>query len=156
MAKKTVLVPGEELKKKLEEYNIPISVLSADIGLSVSAVRQIITNRAKISLHIARRLAKYFAETSVAYWTEIQTAYDIAELDKDPAFAESFKKIPRAKKIAPPAPKAKKAPEKTAKKAAPKRGGKKAPAADGATAQPARKPRTKKAPPAEQPENAEE
>ncbi|MDR0524952.1 MAG: HigA family addiction module antidote protein [Spirochaetaceae bacterium] len=144
MAKKTLVLPGDALKEKIKEYNIPISALSSDIRISVSAVRQITTNRGRISLHIARRLAKYFSDTTVEYWMNIQTAYDIAELDHDPEFTEAFKKIPKAKKI--PAAPAKKAPEKPPKKDAKKRTPKTVTPPDDAPAKPARKPRTKKQP----------
>ncbi|MDR0562138.1 MAG: HigA family addiction module antidote protein [Spirochaetaceae bacterium] len=144
MAKKTLLIPGDELNKLLKDYNIPISALAGDIGLSVSAVRQIVTNKAKISLHIAKRLAKYFSDTTVEYWVNMQTAFDLAELEKDPQLAEVLKTIPKAKKLAPPpAPeKAKKTPKKEPKK------GEKVEKGEKNTAPKApRKPRAKKAKP---------
>jgi addiction module HigA family antidote len=100
MKKPAVLVPGNVLKEEyLDEYQISITQLASDIGLSVSAVRQIISNKAKISLHIAKRLAKYF-NTTVDYWVELQTRYDLVELDRDADLNEELKRIPKAKKQA--------------------------------------------------------
>ncbi|MDR2534968.1 MAG: HigA family addiction module antidote protein [Treponema sp.] len=143
MAKKqTLLVPGEELKKLLDEYNIHISTLAGDIGLSVSAIRQIVANKAKVSLHIAKRLAKYFNETTVDYWVAMQNAYDLAELDRDPEFIETLKNIPKAKKVPDPSSaKGKKSPEKSSAKTAQGRSKKSAPV----PSKPPRKPRPKKA-----------
>jgi addiction module HigA family antidote len=114
MKKQTILVPGDVLKDLLDEYQIHISQLANDIGLSVSAVRQIVANKAKISLHIAKRLSKYF-NTTVAYWVELQNAFDLAELEKDTELTEIIKNIPKAKKASPPKE------AKEAKKAAPRR-----------------------------------
>ena len=98
MAKRQILlIPGDVLKELLEEYQINITRLANYIGLSVSAVRQIVNNKAKVSLHIAKRLSKYFS-TDVEYWINMQHAYDLAELDRDPEFTEILKSIPKAKK----------------------------------------------------------
>ena len=100
MAKKpATLIPGDVLKERIEEYNLHINQVAEEVGLSVSAVRQIISNKAKISLHIAKRFAKYFGDT-VEFWIEMQLKYDLAELDKDAELNESLKLIPRAKKAA--------------------------------------------------------
>lgn len=101
MKKPATLVPGDVLKGLLDEYQIHISQLANDIGLSVSAVRQIVANKAKISLHIAKRLSKYF-NTTIAYWVELQNAFDLAELEKDTELTEIIKSIPKAKKASPP------------------------------------------------------
>jgi len=100
MAKKALPLPGDELKKLLEEYNISIAQVSKEVGLSVSAIRQILSGKAKVSLHIAKRLSKYFPQTTVKYWIDLQTAYDLAELDKDTELNDELKKIPKAKKNA--------------------------------------------------------
>ncbi|GHV15801.1 hypothetical protein FACS189493_0260 [Spirochaetia bacterium] len=121
-----VLIPGLVLKEKLEEYRIPVAKVSEDIGLSPSAVRQLLNNKLKVSIVIALRLAKYF-DTPVEYWINLQTTYELAELGKDSALSNSLKKIPKAKKL--PAPEKKTAP-KAAKgpkgKRGPKPGAKKA------------------------------
>jgi addiction module HigA family antidote len=115
MKKQTVLVPGSVLKETfLEKYQISVSKVSEDIGLSPSAVRQIINNKLKISTVVALRLSKYF-DTPAKYWIDLQNSYDLAELEKDSALTDALKKIPKAKK-APPA-------KKPAAKAAAKAGG---------------------------------
>ncbi|MDR0760002.1 MAG: HigA family addiction module antidote protein [Treponema sp.] len=119
MAKQTILVPGTVLKEQyLDKYGIPVSKLSTDIGLSPSAIRQLVNGRLKISLEIALKLEKYF-EKPVKYWVDLQTAYSLAELAKDPDLQDELKRIPKAQKI--PVP----------KKAADKAAGKKAPASGG-------------------------
>jgi addiction module HigA family antidote len=151
MKKQTVLVPGSVLKEKfLETYQISVSKISEDIGLSPSAVRQIINNRLKISIVVGLRLSKYF-DTPSKYWIDLQNDYELAELEKDSALMDALKKIPKAKK-APPAkkPAAKAAPKavKSAKQAADKKttGKKAAPKAAAKGPKAPRKPRTPKAP----------
>ncbi|MDR1957363.1 MAG: HigA family addiction module antidote protein [Treponema sp.] len=97
MKKSAVLLPGDVLRDLLEEYQVNPTQLAEDIQMSVSAIRQIVSNKAKISLHIAKRLAKYF-NTTVQYWVELQTTFDLAELDKDTELADVIKQIPKAKK----------------------------------------------------------
>jgi addiction module HigA family antidote len=155
MAKQTVLVPGTVLKEQfLDKYGINVSKLSADIGLSPSAIRQLINGRLKISLEIALKLEKYF-DKPVKYWIDLQNAYSLADLSKDLELQDELKKIPKAQKI--PVPKkaadkasAKKGPApKGAKKAADKKpAGRKPAAKKAADAKPVRKPRAKAQEPA--------
>ncbi|MDR0386625.1 MAG: HigA family addiction module antidote protein, partial [Treponema sp.] len=84
MAKTTVLVPGTVLKGLLESYRIPVAKISEDISLSPSAVRQLITNKLKISTMIALKLAKYF-DKKPEYWIGLQTSYELSLLQKDAA-----------------------------------------------------------------------
>jgi addiction module HigA family antidote len=125
-----VLVPGTVLKEKfLDEYHITVAKISEDIGLSPSAIRQLINNKLKISIAIAKRLSKYF-DKPVQYWIDLQTQYELAELDKDTSLANSLKKIPKAKKQPAPvkaAPKGKKGPKAGAKKAGAKKAADKKP-----------------------------
>jgi addiction module HigA family antidote len=127
MAKQTVKIPGAVLQETfLDEYGLTAGKVAEDTGLSQSAIRQILTGKTRISLNVAFRLAKYFGNT-FQYWLDLQTQYDIAELQKEAAFTEAVKKISKAKKQAP----AKKA---EPQKAAPKK----------AAVKTARKPRAKK------------
>jgi addiction module HigA family antidote len=101
MAKQSAKIPGAELQKSfLDEYGLTPAKVAEDIGLSQSAVRQILTGRTRISLNVAVRFAKYFGNT-FQYWLDLQTQYDLAELQKDTAFTEAVKKIAKAKKQAP-------------------------------------------------------
>ncbi|MDR3131083.1 MAG: HigA family addiction module antidote protein [Treponema sp.] len=114
MAKQTVLIPGAILKEQfLDKYGINVSKLSADIGLSPSAIRQIISGKLKISLEIALKLEKYF-DKSVKYWIDLQNAYSLADLAKDSKIQNELKKIPKAQKV--------QIPKKTEAKASAKKG----------------------------------
>jgi addiction module HigA family antidote len=126
--------PGTVLKALLDKYQLNPTALARDIKLSQSAVRQITIEKAKISVSIALRLAKYFG-TTAKYWLDIQSAYDLAEAERDPKLSDIIKTIGKVKA---PAPAAKKAP------APAKKGAK--PAAKGAKAAKASKPAAKKAP----------
>jgi addiction module HigA family antidote len=99
MAKKpAILVPGTVLRETyMDEYQISVAQLSKDIGLSASAVRQLINNKLKVSIVIALRLSKYFG-TTVQYWIDLQNQYELSELAKDKELTESLKSIPKAKK----------------------------------------------------------
>jgi addiction module HigA family antidote len=148
MAKTAVLVPGSVLKGLLDSYHIPVAKISEDIGLSPSAIRQLINNKLKISIIIALRLAKYF-DKKAEYWIDLQTSYELSQLQKDPKTNAALKAIPKAKKLPAPAPK------KAAKAPAAKRGSKgsvkkpgRKPAAKKVADKKPRKPRTPKAKPA--------
>jgi addiction module HigA family antidote len=124
--------PGTVLNALLDKYQLNPTALARDIKLSQSAVRQITIEKAKISVSIALRLAKYFG-TTAKYWLDIQSAYDLAEAEKDPKLSDIIKTIGKVKA---PAPAAKKAavPAKKGAKPAPK------------SAKAAAKPAVKKAP----------
>jgi addiction module HigA family antidote len=147
MATQTIRVPGTVLKEQyLDKYGIPVSKLSVDIGLSPSAIRQLINGRLKISLEIALKLERYF-EKPVKYWIDLQNTYSLAELAKDTEFQEALKRIPTAQKV--PVPK--KAADKAAAKKAPvqngtKTAGRKPAARKPAETTPARKPRARRKP----------
>jgi addiction module HigA family antidote len=128
MAKTVVSVPGAVLKGLLDTYRIPVAKISEDIGLSPSALRQLLNNKLKISIIIASRLGKYFGKKP-EYWINLQSAYELDQLNKDSKTAAELKKIPLAKKqpAVAPATKGKAAP--TAKRG-PKAGAKKGPKAD--------------------------
>lgn len=139
MKKQTVLVPGTVLKENyLDAYQLSPGKLAEDIGLSASAVRNVLINKAKISLNVAVRLAKYFG-TTVQYWVELQNVYDLAEINQDAELNESLKKIPKAKKPAP------------VKKTAAAAGGKKRGAKKDASLKPAAKKTTARKPAAKKP-----
>ncbi|MDR2394916.1 MAG: HigA family addiction module antidote protein [Treponema sp.] len=97
MKKSAVLQPGDVLRDLLDEYQINPTQLAEDIQMSVSAVRQIVSNKAKISLHIAKRLSKYFG-TTVQYWVDLQNTIDLVRIENDQELAEIVKQIPKAKK----------------------------------------------------------
>ncbi|MDR2633976.1 MAG: HigA family addiction module antidote protein [Treponema sp.] len=135
MAKKpVVLQPGDVLRDLLDEYQINPTKLAEDIQMSVSAIRQIVSNKAKISLHIAKRLSKYFG-TTVEYWIDLQNTLDLVRLENDQELAEIVKQIPRAKK---PTPKT------AANKPVAKRVSSRTAVVEKVTEKPVRKPRSRK------------
>ncbi|MDR3171024.1 MAG: HigA family addiction module antidote protein [Treponema sp.] len=149
MKKQKAPLPGNVLKETyLDAYQIGITQFSEDVGLSASAVRQIINNKTKITLNVAARLAKYF-NTTREYWINLQNDYDLAELQKDEELMAIIKQIPKAKKPS-PSKRGTVATTRTTKKAdkkgaaaevSPRRGRAKKEAADVAP----RKPRARKA-----------
>jgi addiction module HigA family antidote len=135
--------PGIVLNGLLDKYQLNPTALARDIKLSQSAVRQITIEKAKISVSIALRLAKYFG-TTAKYWLDIQSAYDLAEAEKDPKLSDIIKTIGKVK--APASAPAAKKPAAAAKKGA-------KPAAKGAKAS---KPAAKKAPAKSKPPKPEQ
>jgi addiction module HigA family antidote len=76
--------PGSALLALLEKYELNPFSLSKQIGMSNSAVRQIVVGTSKITVPTALRLAKFFG-TSPDYWLDLQreTDYAIASKDKE-------------------------------------------------------------------------
>jgi addiction module HigA family antidote len=144
MAKTTIPLPGAVLKGLLDSYHISVAKISEDIGLSPSAIRQLVNNKLKISTIIAFKLAKYF-DKKPEYWINLQTNYEVSLLQKDTSVTASLKTIPKAQKQ--PAPK----PVKAAAKSAAGKGSKAKAAAKPAAAKKPRKPRSAKAKPAADP-----
>jgi addiction module HigA family antidote len=102
MKKQPILLPGAVLKESfMDAYQIGVAKLSGDIGLSPSAIRQIISGKLKISTANALKLSRYFGNP-VQYWIDLQNQYDLAELEQDAELNEILKKIPKAKKAPPP------------------------------------------------------
>jgi addiction module HigA family antidote len=88
--------PGTVLKEKfLDKYQLNPSQLAKALGLSQSAVRNITINKAKITLPIALRLAKYF-QTKESYWSDLQNTYDLSILKEDKKFSTILGKIKTA------------------------------------------------------------
>lgn len=111
MAKTTIPLPGAVLKGLLDSYHISVAKLSEDIGLSPSAVRQLVNNKLKISTIIALKLAKYF-DRKPEYWINLQTNYELSLLQKDAEVTALLKTVPKAQRQ--PAPKPAKAAAKPA------------------------------------------
>jgi addiction module HigA family antidote len=112
--------PGAVFKSYLTDYNLTASKVAADIKLSQSSIRLLVSGKLKISVPIALRLAKYFGNKA-EYWLGLQTAYELAEAAKDPELGPILKTIPKAKKLAPKVVKASKAPAAKARAAKPSR-----------------------------------
>jgi addiction module HigA family antidote len=89
----------------LEEYQLNPYSLSKEIGLSYSAVRQIVCGDSKLSVTTAFRLAKLFGQTP-AYWLDLQRDADIREAASDKNLKAALSGITRVKKGAKPKAKA--------------------------------------------------
>jgi addiction module HigA family antidote len=98
MKKQQTSTPGIVLKEQfLEKYNINVSQLARSIGLSQSAVRNITIDKAKMTIPIALRLAKFF-QTKENYFINLQADYDILALHSDKTFSAKLNKIGIARK----------------------------------------------------------
>jgi len=89
--------PGEFLANMLEKYRISIPRLSGDIGLSQSAVRLVILGKAKITVPVALRLARYFG-TNAEYWLNMQMRWDLGEAAQDRELMDAVMGISKAAK----------------------------------------------------------
>jgi addiction module HigA family antidote len=96
MAKKE-LVPAEELSRLLEEYQIPVSKIAADLGVSQSMIRQVLSGKSRMGIELTLKLDKYFGGPA-KYWAFMQLVYDCSEVTKDKAVKASIKAVPKAKK----------------------------------------------------------
>jgi addiction module HigA family antidote len=119
MKKPSVLVPGEVLKESLDTYQLTPGKLAEDIQLSQSAIRQILSNKTKISLNVGLRLSKYFGNPP-PYWVQLQNEYDLAESARNAELSAVLKSIPKVQK--PSASKKDKAAKVQDKKAVEKNG----------------------------------
>ncbi|MDR3160444.1 MAG: HigA family addiction module antidote protein [Spirochaetaceae bacterium] len=117
MKKQSVLAPGAVLKESLDTYQLTPAKLADDVQLSQSAIRQILSNKTKISINVGLRLSKYFGNPG-PYWIQLQQDYDLAESANDEEFSAILKSIPKVQK--PPVSKKDTASKASAKKAAPK------------------------------------
>jgi addiction module HigA family antidote len=154
MAKQKIAAPADALKGFMDEYQVSVATLAADIQLSGSAVRQLLYGKMRVSLPVAGRLAKYFG-TTIQYWTDMQGAVDFAEFKDNEKLLKEINGIAKAKKPKTPPPakaapkaastRAGKPPKAKADAEAAPRTSRKAKAADAGVKTPARKPRAAKA-----------
>ena len=114
---KSPQTPATVLKSLLDEYQLNPFSLSKQIGLSASAVRQIVVGKSGISVPTALRLSKFFGQP-VAFWLDLQWQADLQAAKNDAALQDALKAIPKAKKAAAPAP----APSKGKAQAKPAKG----------------------------------
>jgi addiction module HigA family antidote len=90
--------PGPFLQLMLDKYHLNVLRMSKDIQVSQSAVRLLTIGKARISVPVAVRLAKYF-NTEPEYWLMLQMRYDLAEAVKDKELMRIVRGIPLAKKV---------------------------------------------------------
>ncbi|MDR1502124.1 MAG: hypothetical protein LBT43_06685 [Prevotella sp.] len=92
-----VPVPREELAKMLEEYQVPVSRLAAELGVSQSMVRQILSGRSRMGVEFCLRLDKFFGN-SQGQWAVMQLTYECAEVLTDKKAKAIIKGISKVKK----------------------------------------------------------
>jgi addiction module HigA family antidote len=131
-----VQIPGEVLKSFIDEFDYNPSKLAGAIKANQATIRLVTLNKAKITVPLALRLAKFFGN-KVEFWIELQTQYDLFEAAQDKELGDILKSIDKVKK---PAAKPAAKPAGPAKKAA-KPGASKPPAAKKAPAKAAKKPK---------------
>jgi addiction module HigA family antidote len=95
---KQVKVPGEVLKNEfLAVYQLTISKVAKEIGISSAQLNNVVNNKQKISIPVALRLAKFFG-TTAEYWVELQNSYDLIQAAKDSNLSSVLKDIKKAQK----------------------------------------------------------
>jgi len=94
---KTIQTPGAVLQSLIDDYQINPFFLSKQVKLSYQSILNILKGKAKISVQIALRLAKYF-NNSPMYWMNIQISSEINTLSANKKFLSVIKSIPKAEK----------------------------------------------------------
>ncbi|MDR2701999.1 MAG: HigA family addiction module antidote protein [Spirochaetaceae bacterium] len=89
---KSSQTPGSALSALLDKHELNPFSLSKQIGMSNSAVRQIVTGTSKVTVPTALRLAKFFG-TSPDYWLDLQRETDYASAAKDRELQADLKTI---------------------------------------------------------------
>jgi len=74
--------PASVLKSFMDEYQLNPFSLSKKIGLSPSAVRQIVTGKSGITIPTALRLAKLFGQCP-SFWLDLQLQADMQAAAND-------------------------------------------------------------------------
>jgi addiction module HigA family antidote len=97
---KSAQTPVSALKTLMDEYQLTSYSLAKAINLSVSAVRQIVVGKTKVSVATALRLAKFFGQTP-DYWLDLQREADLNDAKNDQELQEILKGISKAQKPKP-------------------------------------------------------
>jgi len=91
--------PGECLTKMMEKRGISVAQISTDLSLSQTIIRSIAADKAKVSVEMSIRLAKYFG-TPPEYWLKMQMTLDLAKAYQDKPLMQSIAKIAKFEKPA--------------------------------------------------------
>jgi addiction module HigA family antidote len=89
--------PASVLRSLLEKYDLNPTKLAAALKVNQSAIRQVTIGKAKISVSVASRLAKFFG-TTPEYWLDLQIKYDLLEAANDKKLSKILKGIEKAAK----------------------------------------------------------
>jgi len=99
---KSFKTPASALNSLMKEYQLNPFCLSRQIGLSASAVRQIVIGESGITIPTALRLAKFFGQCP-SYWLDLQLQVDMQEAAADKKLQSALKSISKVKKPSAPA-----------------------------------------------------
>ena len=88
--------PGENLKDWMDDFQLSANRLALDVGVPNNRILAIVGGKRSITADTALRLARYF-RTSVEYWMNLQTHYEIARArhDKGAAIERRVQPLPR-------------------------------------------------------------
>ena len=69
--------PGSELLKMLEKSKLNQSQFARIICVSPGCINDIIHGKRKITVQTAKKIASFFKNTTVKYWLNLQTEFDL-------------------------------------------------------------------------------
>jgi antitoxin HigA-1 len=88
--------PGQILSLDfMEEHNLTVEQLSANIGVSVADIDALLTENAPISADMALRLSRHFGN-SVEFWLNLQRADDLSLALKNARGLDSIRPVEAA------------------------------------------------------------
>jgi len=94
---KTDKTPGAVLQAFIDKYKINPFSLSKSIRMNYKTIRDILKNKAKITVSTALRLGKFFGNTP-HFWLDKQLTSEFNELAADKKFQSILRNIPKAEK----------------------------------------------------------
>jgi len=94
---KTDKTPGAVLQSFIDKYKINPFSLSKSIRMNYKTIRDILKNKAKITVSTALRLGKFFGNTP-HFWLDKQLTSEFNKLAADKKFQSILKNIPKAEK----------------------------------------------------------
>ena len=74
--------PGKLLKREIEARGLSAHRLALDLGVPSGRITDMLNDRRSITADTAIRLGLYFGN-SPAFWTGLQSQYDIARVQRD-------------------------------------------------------------------------
>ena len=74
--------PGRLLRREIEARGLSANRLALDLGVASGRITDILNGRRSITADTAIRLGLYFGN-SPAFWTGLQSQYDIARVQRD-------------------------------------------------------------------------
>jgi addiction module HigA family antidote len=96
MAKRK-MAPGETVAAMMADFRLSVKELAEGVGLSQPIVRHILSDKTKITLPVALKLAKIFG-INFKDLVDLQMECDLANLKADKSFQSDLQNIKKAKK----------------------------------------------------------